>query len=83
MKTLALTLSALIVAAPAFAQGGATPGGSLSSQARNVPEGSSEPGVDENGERRICRRIDDTSSRMASRRVCKTAREWREYERSF
>lgn len=28
-------------------------------------------------ERMICKRIDATESRMASKRICKTAREWR------
>ncbi len=35
-------------------------------------------GRDENGERRICRRIDNSQSRMNRRQVCLTAREWRE-----
>lgn len=83
MKSVALPFFALLIAAPALAQSGSTPGGSLSGQARNMPEGASEPGVNENGERLICRRINATESRMASRRVCKTAREWRDYERSF
>ena len=36
------------------------------------------PGRNEDGERRICRRIDNTQSRMNRRQVCLTAREWRE-----
>lgn len=85
VKAAVLALSALLIATPVFAQAGAAPGGGVGgfSQPQNVPEGSAEPGTNGNGERRICRRIDDTTSRMGSRRVCKTAREWRDYERSF
>jgi len=32
----------------------------------------------ENGERRICRRVDNSQSRMNRQQVCLTAREWRE-----
>jgi hypothetical protein len=31
-------------------------------------------------ERKICKRIDATESRMLSKRVCKTAKEWRAAE---
>lgn len=34
-----------------------------------------------NGERRICRRLANTGSRMGSERVCLTAEQWRQYER--
>ena len=32
------------------------------------------------GEKKICRRIDATESRTASKRFCKTASEWKEYD---
>lgn len=85
MKAAIFALSAFLIATPVFAQAGAAPGGGTGgfNQPQNMPEGSSEAGANENGERRICRRIDDTTSRMGSRRVCKTAREWRDYDRSF
>ena len=35
-------------------------------------------GRTEDGERRICRRIENTTSRMNRRQLCLTAREWRE-----
>lgn len=35
-------------------------------------------GRDEKSERLICRRLDNTTSRMNRRQVCLTAREWRE-----
>ncbi|MGQ0559411.1 MAG: hypothetical protein ACT4OE_07480 [Sphingosinicella sp.] len=34
-----------------------------------------------NAERRICRRLASTGSRMGSDRVCLTAEQWRQYER--
>ena len=81
---LGAVLCVLFAAAPAVAQvetmqgSGAT----LSSPRAEQPEGSQTGGVDANGERRICRRLADTASRMSSRRVCMTAREWREHART-
>lgn len=34
--------------------------------------------AERSGERLICRRLDNTQSRMARRQVCLTARQWRE-----
>ena len=53
------------------------------SERGDLPEstGSDEPAAD--GERRICRRIEiATSSRMSTRRICRTAAEWREAQRA-
>ncbi len=57
-------------------------GAVLSGTNADLPEGPStgEPTAD--GERRICRRIDTTESRVGRRRVCLTAREWRERDAS-
>ena len=41
-------------------------------------QGASAAGRDDNGDRRICRRIENTQSRMNRRQLCLTAREWRE-----
>lgn len=56
-----------------------TPGTSELATNREAPQGANNSeGVDANGERRICRRI--TASRTHQyRRVCMTARQWREY----
>ena len=56
-------------------------GATLTAPKGDEPEGSQSEGVNEDGERRICRRLQETSSRNASRRVCMTAREWRDYNR--
>jgi len=82
MKALVVFISGLVLAGPAFAQssmgsvGGL--GGELATQ-NDTPESTGEAnqrGAD--GERRICRRVEtDSSSRMATRRVCRTAAEWR------
>jgi hypothetical protein len=34
-------------------------------------------------ERKICRRVDATESRLAAKRVCKTAQEWKKQESDF
>ena len=55
-------------------------GAGLASENREAPQGDNNgEGTDANGERRICRRI-TTSSTHQYRRVCLTARQWREYE---
>jgi hypothetical protein len=50
-------------------------------QPRETVASSSDNGSAEAGERRICRQIDTTGSRLGSRRVCMTRSEWREFER--
>lgn len=88
MKALVVLISGLVLAGPAFAQssmGGSVggSGGELATQ-NDTPESTGEAnqrGAD--GERRICRRVGtDSSSRMANRRVCRTAAEWRETQRT-
>lgn len=78
MKALVLLVSGLIVAAPAVAQdGGATGGDSQPTAARS--DASETPAA----ERRICRQVEaHTGSRLnGKRKVCMTAREWRDYDR--
>ena len=48
----------------------------LPEQNQNLPQ----TRTNANGERLICRRIEATASRTGSRRVCLTAREWREHQ---
>ena len=74
-----------VVAAPAFAQGSggvvSGSGAGLSSQSDASDSDESDARADD-GERRICRRIPTSSgSRMATRRVCRTAQEWRDSQR--
>lgn len=82
MKLTIVAIASLLTAGSALAQvtGAAGSNGSnIETGQNNVPEGPSEAGRSETGERRICRRVETgSSSRMSSRRVCLTAREWRE-----
>jgi len=86
MRMSVALLSGLLIAAPASAQvtSGGAMGGSgaqLEVGAGELPE-QAEDQDGEDGERRICRRLEtDSVSRMASRRVCLTARQWREHQR--
>ena len=83
MRFAVVALSALLVASPAvaFAQSNSNSGVAVRSS-NDGPQGSSEAGTNENGERRICRRIESSANRSSSRRVCMTQREWRDYNRS-
>ncbi len=85
MKIFVAFASVVLLASPAFAQGGS---GSVSGSAgemqtqSDIPGSTGQAGQNADGERRICRRIDtDSSTRRASRRVCRTAQEWREAQR--
>ena len=52
----------------------------LSAGNRDEPQGASNgEGTEANGERRICRRIPTSRTHMY-RRVCLTARQWRDYD---
>ena len=78
MKALALVISGLLLATPAFAQ--AADGNAAdneqapTSQSRDNPTGTS---ASNDEERRICRRVDtNTGSRVPFRTVCLTERQW-------
>ena len=86
MKVLVAFASFVFVASPALAQGGSGQvsgsAGELATQG-STPESTGSGGQGADGERRICRRIETGSqSRMTSRRVCRTAEEWREAQRA-
>lgn len=83
MRFAVVAFSALLVASPALAQSQANTGGASVRSTNAGPQGSSEPGVNENGERRICRRVESSANRTSARRVCMTAAEWREYSREI
>jgi len=83
MRFAVVALSALLVASPALAQGQSNSGGASVRSSNDGPQGASEGGVNENGERRICRRIESSANRTSARRVCKTAAEWRAYSREI
>jgi hypothetical protein len=85
MKMFVAFASVALLASPALAQGGS---GSVSGSAgelqtqNDIPESTGQAGQNADGERRICRRIEtDSSTRRASRRVCRTAQEWRAAQR--
>jgi hypothetical protein len=84
MKVFVAFSSLVLIASPAFAQGGS---GSVSGSAAELATQTGTPDSNEsqpsNGERRICRRVEnDSSSRMGARRVCRTAEQWREAQRA-
>ena len=86
MKVFVAFASVALLATPALAQGGS---GSVSGSASELatqsdtPESTGQAGTNAAGERRICRRLDtDSSTRRGSRRVCRTAQEWREAQRT-
>lgn len=86
MRVFVALFSSILIAAPALAQtsGGVMSGsGAELSESRDVPESTSDAGAAESdGERRICRRVETgSSSRLSTRRVCKTAEEWRATQR--
>ena len=86
MKMIVAFASVVLMASPAFAQGstGAVSGsaGELATQG-DTPESTGQAGQNADGERRICRRIETGSqSRMTTRRVCRTAEEWRAAQRT-
>lgn len=86
MKMPVALLSVMLLASPVFAQSSgsvmAGSGAVLEGSSSDAPDGSAEGGESDDGERRVCRRVEtDTSSRMTTRRVCLTAREWRQQQR--
>ena len=78
MRALAVVISGLLLATPAFAQ----PTGDASSNGGSDPATNSTASApEEDPNRRICRRVDtNTGSRVPYRLICMTAREWRAEE---
>ena len=86
MKALIALISGALLAAPALAQTMSGPTGSGAGLAADNQEMAESTGPSNerttDGERRICRRIDTgIGTRMAYRRVCRTAAEWRRIQR--
>lgn len=82
MKKFMVALCVLFASGPALAQTQMSGSGAmLAGSASDEPEGPStnEPTAD--GERRICRRIETSESRVGRRRLCLTAAEWRDRAR--
>jgi hypothetical protein len=82
MKVQFALLAGLLIAAPAFAQ--EAPRAGADHGATAAPGDARHSGdTNENGERLICRSISSSStSRMAARRVCRTAAQWRDAQRN-
>lgn len=84
MKAFVVAIAGVLLASPALAQtsGGGMMSGSgaeMASDPVDIQENASTAEETET-ERRICRRVETaTGSRMSYRRLCKTAREWREF----
>ena len=85
MKAFVVFASVVFTAAPAFAQGGSSTvsgsAGELATQSGDTSEADGAQAA--NGERLICRRVQNDSStrRTNSRRICRTAQQWRESQR--
>ena len=85
MKTFVVLMSALLISSPAAAQisrsysaegSASNPDAAASTDAQQSGSTSGE-----GAERQICRRVENgNGSRVALRRVCKTAQEWRAYD---
>ena len=95
MKMFVALISGALLSSAAIAQhehGVSTGGGNESATQSRESAGEAANGAnsvnaaaaatEEGGERRICRRIDRTGSRMGRDQVCMTARQWREYNRN-
>ena len=84
MKAFVVVISGLLLAAPAFAQangsGGMTgSGASIASGQSEQPDGASTTEGGEGESRRICRRVEIASGALSFRRLCMTARQWRDF----
>ena len=82
MRFVLVASACFVLAAPAAAQmaSGAMNSGLSPSERPQPPEEAASQPAD--GERLICRRIEaGTASRMGSRRVCRTAEQWRATQR--
>jgi hypothetical protein len=91
MKMFVALISGALLSSAAIAQhehGASTGGGSESAspsseRATSTPAApASTANAEESGERVVCRRFDNTSSRLRRERVCKTAAQWRAYDRN-
>lgn len=82
MKALVAALSLFALSSPAFAQGGVRSAGA--DRGADVGPGDTRQSgdTDANGDRLVCRSMSSSSTtRMAARRVCHTAAEWRQISR--
>jgi hypothetical protein len=81
MKALAAALTLFALSSPALAQDG--PRAAAGRGSDEAPGTSGQSGDNEaQAERRICRRTEaESGSRMGTRRVCRTASEWRDAAR--
>ena len=79
MKAFVAAVALLALASPAAAQQEGNNRGNFDHGSRNQPGDTAHTGdTNEQGERLICRMVSDSStSRMARRRVCRTAEQWR------
>jgi hypothetical protein len=81
VKSLAVAIAMIAGSTAAYGQVGTMQGSGAALTEAATLEQEQAPataGRDENGERRICRRIESSTSRMNRRQICLTAREWRE-----
>jgi hypothetical protein len=80
MKAFVIAASLFALSSPAFAQGGVS--AVAADHGGDATPGDTRRATNAQGERVICRTMSTSStSRMAARRVCRTAAEWREISR--
>ncbi len=85
MRVFVAFASVALLAAPAFAQGGSgTVSGSAAELASQNETNETDATQPSNGERVICRRVQNDSStrRTNARRICRTPSQWREAQRA-
>jgi hypothetical protein len=76
---IALMAVLVAVSTPAFAGDGGAKAPSVDASATQP---TSQPAkTEDDAERKICRRIDASESRMASKRVCMTEEQWKQHDR--
>lgn len=86
MRVFVAFASVALLAAPAYAQGGggSTISGSAAELATQNETAENDEGQAPNGERLVCRRVQNDSStrRTNARRICRTPQQWREAQRA-
>lgn len=84
MKMFVALVSGALLSSAAIAQhehGASTGGGNETTTEPREASAASPNAQAEGSERLVCRRFDNTSTRLRRERVCKTAAQWREFDR--
>jgi hypothetical protein len=71
-----------LISGAAVAQVGVARGSSAQEDNPNAESSEDSSSSQPDAERRICRRAETTATRLGDRRVCMTARQWRDHDRN-